>query len=388
MTVQFFKDQLDDAVKILAGSVARKSSTYDDFKEITLVSGDGMATLSTSDYESMTCSLVITCKTKGELNIGIPFYLFRDLLNAYWGDSIKIGISPETDQKLVIESGMAGENITTIPVRVGHSKYRVDPVGTKMTVLAETLQDGFRSVVDACSKKDEARATLEAVNLSFNEGRMRFVGTDGFRMSVFQAPFIGEEDPQSVNLHRNSVLNILKMINRFEPNEIDVYMTKGAWYFDFGDAKLEVKTLDNTYPDIDTMTHIFQESTMSVICSREDILDCLKTTSAAITKHEAVPTFINLVDGELVVSAESVTGEIVSVMDVGKATDEFQTSFNGGFMLGALKTIPEPQIFLGNTGTLQPLVIRPEGREDLTHVIMPMHMKPEKGIKVNDMEER
>lgn len=374
MTVTFFKEQLDDAVGILGGSVGAKSYR-NEYHMIQLVAAEGTARLTTSDVVQ-TCSLVVACKTAGELNTSIPFNLFRDLLKTYWGDQVTIDVRPENPETIVIQCGGVK---TTIPILLGEESFGVDLSGNKVTFPAATLKHGFQSVINSCEKHDASRPALMGVNLAFKEKSPHFIATDGFRISIFIAPPINENPLPDVLLHHISVRNILKMLQRFDPSEVDVYATPETWAFDFGEARLKVNVMAESYPDMAPILKKLDGTPALFTCDRKELLTCIKTTQVT-TKNQSLPTMIKLTeDGELSISGESEeVGRVERCMGfvIGETqADSFRINLNGEFLIDALQAIEDNSVSINRRDVSDPVIIRPQGRTDLIHAIMPIYYR-------------
>ena len=65
-------------------------------------------------------------------------------------------------------------------------------------------------------------------------------------------------------------------------------------------------------------------------------------------------------------------GEIISFTEANLKNEPFELNVNYRYFLDGLKTIPTENVILEFTGEGNPLVLKPEGRNDITYLIMPL----------------
>ena len=79
--------------------------------------------------------------------------------------------------------------------------------------------------------------------------------------------------------------------------------------------------------------------------------------------------------GTVEVSATAAeTGSNETIVDATIEGNPIEIAFNVRYLLDVLGVIDTPNVALETTGSSSPGVIRPVGREDFLHVIMPMHL--------------
>jgi DNA polymerase-3 subunit beta len=75
------------------------------------------------------------------------------------------------------------------------------------------------------------------------------------------------------------------------------------------------------------------------------------------------------------VSATSAeTGSNETIVDATIEGDPIEIAFNVRFLVDVLSVIDNPNISLETSTSSSPGVIRPVGKDDFLHVIMPMHL--------------
>jgi DNA polymerase-3 subunit beta len=77
----------------------------------------------------------------------------------------------------------------------------------------------------------------------------------------------------------------------------------------------------------------------------------------------------------VVIAAQSAeTGDNVGEIDATVDGDPIEIAFNARFLSDVLGVLNAPQVSLETSSAAAPGVVKPVGRDDFTHVIMPMHI--------------
>jgi DNA polymerase-3 subunit beta len=68
------------------------------------------------------------------------------------------------------------------------------------------------------------------------------------------------------------------------------------------------------------------------------------------------------------------TGSNETIVDATIEGDAVEIAFNVRFLVDVLSVIDTPNVAIETTSASSPGVVRPVGRDDFLHVIMPMHL--------------
>ena len=68
------------------------------------------------------------------------------------------------------------------------------------------------------------------------------------------------------------------------------------------------------------------------------------------------------------------TGSNETIVDATIEGDAIEIAFNVRFLVDVLSVIDTPNVAIETTSASSPGVVRPVGRDDFLHVIMPMHL--------------
>jgi len=164
-----------------------------------------------------------------------------------------------------------------------------------------------------------------------------------------------------------------------EDEEVLVSIPRGRNQVIFHLKNVDVAStlLDGKFPDYDAIIpKSFSTSTVAytadllTACKRADIFARDVNNNAKVT---ITPADSPSAPGLIRLSATSTErGDADAIVDATLQGDVQEISFNVRYLIDVLNVVKEEQVVLQSNGPTAPGVIRPVGRDDFTHVIMPM----------------
>ena len=136
--------------------------------------------------------------------------------------------------------------------------------------------------------------------------------------------------------------------------------------------------IDGNFPDVNQI--VPKSFTTRTVMNTSDLQSAVKAASvfareaSNIVRLNISPTN-DMGAGKVVVAATSAeTGDNVGEIDAQVSGDPIEIAFNARFMIDVLNVLHAPQVLLETSTSASPGVVKPVGREDFTHVVMPMHI--------------
>ena len=269
-------------------------------------------------------------------------------------------------------------------IRGGKSQFKLvcgDPsefpefpeVQCKNTIPSKLLLKGIPKVEYAISKEDLKHA-LQGMYVANKEGRLHFVGSDGYRLALYMHEGIPLEEDL---LFPRKSLKVLEKLLKDTLGEVEVGKdenfahVKGEGWF------LSVRLLEGEYPDY--MAVIPTDYTIKVLLDKAEFENALKRLSA-VASSTAFPV-------KLTFSSEVVKVEI-SDPEFGEGKDEvdvlenlgnsepMEIGFNGKYLLEALEEFDFERVYLKAIDPESPVVLESANQEKDPYIciIMPMRL--------------
>jgi DNA polymerase-3 subunit beta len=232
-------------------------------------------------------------------------------------------------------------------------------------VVGETLVKALSQVGIAASS-DEARPTLTGVLFEENEGGLRLVATDSYRLAVRDVLGIGATGTKLVPYRA------LREIGRTVgdgPMKVALGDREAAFVTDQG--SLTARIIDATFPKYRQLLPDSYPNRLEV--SKEGLLDAVGR--AALVAEDHIPVRLNLHDGgvELSVIRQEV-GEETEHLTGDYEGEEFTIAFNTRYLTEGVSAIDADTVVLETIDALKPGLLHGKGDEDFRYLLMPVRL--------------
>ena len=303
----------------------------------------------TTDLE-MSIYNEIDCKVEVSGSTTLPVkFLFNQIAKAAEGE---ITVSIDENERAEIRAGSAcyklnGMKACEFPVLPKDDEAFVYTLDQKL------LKDMLRKVSYA-SSQDDTRRTLKGVLMSFKDGKLTMVATDGRRLALIENevefPVSYERD---IVLPSKAVTEIQRSLE--EEGEIKIYAQQTQICFEKGSIKIYSKLIDDVYPNYQQV--IPKETVEHVEIDRQLLLDALDRASV-MTMDEAHSTRLIFEPGKLTVtSAANDIGEAKDEVPIKYAGERIEIVFNPNYVMDPLKAIDDDEITFNLNNGHSPAII-------------------------------
>lgn len=333
---------------------------------IHLLAQDGRLRLSATNLDtSITTHVGVSIEEEGAITV--PAKILRDLISNL----------PEGVITFTLKSGLLhvlAENNKAELNTISAEEYPEIPVmGNDVEVLeieSALFADAVKSVVFAAST-DTARPIFSGVYLSFVDGLLSVVASDGFRLSekvlTLDVPF---SKTFSVVIPAKTLLEVARLIVPEVPTKIALDDRANLVLFSNQDTVIATRILDGQFPDYKRI--IPKEHTLEAEISYEDLLAAVRL--ADIFAQESDSSVKIHFNPEGVISVSSSSPESGQQTSSFKATvdgGDLDISLNSKYILDFLTNIGTDKIMFCTQDAISPCVFRPFDTQDFLHIIMP-----------------
>lgn len=373
MRITCLQEHLAKGLNTVSRAVSTRSS-LPVLGNVLLATDNGRLKLSATNLE-----ILITCwigaKVEEEGQVTVPARTFGDLVSQFPQEQVSLMLAEKT-QVLHVSCARTEANIRGIdaqefpltPESDGAMRIRFDPA---------ELREMISQVVFAAAT-DDARPTLTGIQMLFEGRELKMAATDGFRLSVRT---LALKEPiakaRSLLVPARALAELARIMS--DTSEyVDIIMPEGRnqVIFELESARMVSQLVDGNFPNFvsviptryDTRT-VMATANFLKACRTANIFAREANNIAKITvkpDNELMPAFATI----SATSAE--TGDNVAQVDAAVDGEGIEMNFNVKFIADVLSVISGPQVALETTTNLEPGVIKPVGRDDFVHIIMPM----------------
>ena len=217
-----------------------------------------------------------------------------------------------------------------------------------------TLREMLRKTSYAVSQ-DETRKTLKGVLMSFKDGKLTMVATDGRRLALVEHeidfPATAEKD---IILPSKVVAELQRSLSG--DGDVKITIEKSQVSFNLGDTQIYSKLLDEIYPNYRQV--IPPSSREKIQVDRKLLLDAIDRASV-MTMEESSSVRLTFEDNQLLVSSVAADiGEAKDVVPIKYSGEKIEIVFNPSYVKDPLKAIDEDEVSIELNNGSSPAIIR------------------------------
>jgi DNA polymerase-3 subunit beta len=343
---------------------------------VLLATEDGRLKLAATNLE-IGITYWVGAKVEEEGSITVPARTITDFVNTLPNEKVRMVLdSRRQSLNLHCEaftSDIKGVDAQEFPLLPGAN------LGDGIALNVADLREMITQTTIAAAT-DDTRPVLTGVLVRLEGDRLTLAAADGFRLSMREAKLSASvRDSVSVIIPARALSELARLVG---DQDDTVWMVlpsgRGQAVFRLKEAELSSSLIDGTFPDFQPI--IPRSYNTRAVLSTAQFLKACKAADifARQASHSARLTITpgsGSEPGKLQVNATAAeTGQGETVIDATVEGAAIEIAFNVKYMVDVLTVVNTPNVSLETTGPASPGVIRPVGREDFTHVIMPMHL--------------
>ncbi|MCU5473726.1 DNA polymerase III subunit beta [Bacillus paranthracis] len=299
--------------------------------------------------------------------IVVPAKYFIEIIKKMPSDIV---IKSKNEQTITIQSGEITLNLNGFPANEFPNVPQIDD-HAEIQLETKQLIDAFKQTVFAVAK-NESRPVLTGVHIELDHNKLICAATDSHRLAI-------RETLISTNMKANCIVpsatinELLKLMNS-NLEFVSIYLSESHIIFTFGTTTLYSRLIEGKYPNISTL--IPNEFQTVINIDRQRMLQGVDRSS--LLASEWANNNVNLeIVNESTIQISSNASQIGKIsetqqIDVIQGKKQLNISFDGRFMLDALRAIKEETVTLSFSGSMRPILIEAETQSAAIHLISPV----------------
>lgn len=230
------------------------------------------------------------------------------------------------------------------------------------------FKEGLKKTSYAIST-DETRYVLNGIFISFNEGKMTLVATDGRRLAMV------ENELEFPATHEVEIIVPTKAIQELArlsgtEGEVQVRLQGNQISFVIGDSVIVSKLIEGNYPNYRQV--IPGEKKERLDLNRESFFETVRRVSLLSSEKSNSVKLVFGADNLDITANSPDIGEAKESMAVKYSGPEFAIAFNPDFLMAPLRALDEEELHLDLIDEMSPGVLRAAG--NFLYVLMPMRV--------------
>lgn len=330
------------------------------------VNGDSLEVTGTDLDLTITVAATVSGSVDGV--VVAPGRLITDIVRALEPGAVSL---ESDDEELRIASGRSHFTVRTHPA----SDFPRLPVPTGDTVSLETagLTEALRQVTRAASS-EESRPILTGVLMSAEEGGLRLVATDSYRLAVRDLRGVGVLGEGQKVLVPSRALNELLRLLGSAGADGSVSLQLGAHdaTFSVGSVTLTTRLIEGEFPNYKALIPSGYPNRLTV--GREALLDAVRRVKL-LARDATTPVRIALRPNGIELTVITTDwGTATEDVDAKYEGAEMTVAFNPNFLIEGVEAVSGDEVALDTLDALKPATLRPIDSDSYLYLLMPVRV--------------
>ncbi|EAE0443206.1 DNA polymerase III subunit beta [Listeria monocytogenes] len=366
------RDRLVQAVNEVTRAISART-TIPILTGIKIVVNDEGVTLTGSDSD-ISIEAFIPLIENDEVIVEVESFGGIVLQSKYFGDIVRrlpeenVEIEVTSNYQTNISSGQASFTLNGLDP-MEYPKLPEVTDGKTIKIPINVLKNIVRQTVFAVSAI-EVRPVLTGVNWIIKENKLSAVATDSHRLALREIPLETDIDEEyNIVIPGKSLSELNKLLDDASES-IEMTLANNQILFKLKDLLFYSRLLEGSYPDTSRLIPTDTKSEL-VINSKAFLQAIDRASLLARENRNNVIKLMTLENGQVEVSSNSPEVGNVSenVFSQSFTGEEIKISFNGKYMMDALRAFEGDDIQISFSGTMRPFVLRPKDAANLNEIL-------------------
>ncbi|MFH0912377.1 MAG: DNA polymerase III subunit beta [Patescibacteria group bacterium] len=263
----------------------------------------------------------------------------------------------QTEKSEANINGMPADDFPIIPKVVGRDILEIG---------GNVLKSAINQVVFSASY-DESRPVLTGVYFIINQGTLKLVATDSYRLAEKTISLPSAQEATFI-VPAKTIHELYRILTGLE--KVKIVASENQVMFLLPDMDITSRIIEGEYPNYEQIIPKSFKTKTSVATG--ELATTIKTASLFARENANNVKFTFHKDHILVEATSSQLGNFKSQIPCEVTGEENEISFNAKYLLDALNGVDSARVTLEMIGKLNPGVIRPENGSGIMYIIMPL----------------
>jgi DNA polymerase-3 subunit beta len=357
------RDVLLDALTVVSRAVSTRPGGILALSGVRLeVRGDTLKVVG-SDLH---LTIEVACNVAGDADgtAVLPARLVTDIVRALDAGAVSVAVG---DDEASIAAGRSQFSVRTLPAE---EFPRVDTAADGgVTLDAQLFAGALRQVVPAAGH-DDARPILTGVLMAAEQGGLRLVATDSYRLAVRDLPgtSVLRED-QRVLVPARSLGELARLLGG--ATSLTVRLGEREATFEVGSTRLSTVLIEGEFPNYRQLIPKDYPNRLTV--AKEPFLDAIRRVR--LLARDATPLRLTMrPDGVELAAIAHEIGEAHEELEASYDGNELMVAFNPDFLATGVEAVVGDEVVIETLDTLKPAVVRAPDGGDFLYLLMPVRV--------------
>ena len=327
------------------------------------LSGDQLSITGT-DLD-LTIQLTLAVGGDGDGGVVLPARLATDIVRSMGAGKVEVIVEGDD---VNISGGRSQFSVR--PLSLDDYPKLATPSSSSVTLPAAAVGEALRQVVRAAST-DEARPILTGVLLTAENGGLRMVATDSYRLAVRDLAdheVLGAD--QKVLVPGRALNELQRLVGGGD--ELTMRLGDRDATFEVGGTRLSTRLIEGEFPNYRQV--IPTERGQQLLLPTETFTHALRRV-ALLSAERSRAVKLELSEGQMRLSSNNPDlGDAREELDIDFAGETTSIAFNARYLIDAVSATRSKEIRFGFRDALSPAELSPADDADALAVVMPMRL--------------
>jgi DNA polymerase-3 subunit beta len=295
-----------------------------------------------------------------------PGRLITDIVRALEPGAVAVDAD---DEEIRIASGRSHFSVRTHPA--GDFPRLPVPTGETVTLPVTGLTEALRQVTRAASNED-SRPILTGVLMAAEEGGLRLVATDSYRLAVRDLRGVGVLAEGQRVLVPSRALNELMRLLGSASAEVTLRLGPHDATFTIGAVALTTRLIEGEFPNYRQLIPSAYPNRLRV--GREPLIEGVRRVKL-LARDATTPVRIALRPTGIELTVITTDwGTATEDVDAKYEGAEMTVAFNPNYLIDGVEAITGDEVTLDTLDALKPATLRPTEGDDYLYLLMPVRV--------------
>lgn len=323
---------------------------------------DGVLTVTGSDLDT-TISANVQVDAERPGVVVVNGRLITDIVKALDAGAVMFSVE---DEEASVTAGRSAFSVRTIPAT--EFPNMSEPQGPSVTLDGRAFAQAVNQVLPAASQ-DLDRPILRGVQMETEQGALRLVATDSYRLAVRDLPgtsILG--DDQSVLVPRAALSELVRMID--SDDELVLRVGERDVSFEMGSTRVVTRLIEGQFPNYRSLIPHAHPNKLTV--GRLELIEAVKRVKVVVRDSSTPIRLVMKPDSlELSVSTQDI-GTGFEQLDAKFEGTELAVAFNPDYLIQGAEAASGDEVTIETVDNLKPALLVTPASTDYRYVLMPV----------------
>ena len=307
----------------------------------------------------------IKARVHEEGTVAIEARTFADIIKNLQGLDVMVNadgtkVEIVSGDSLFNLMGLSAEEFPELPEVKEEESFTLD---------RDVLTSAIRQTVFSAAKTNTNKVVHTGVKFEGFGGKLRFVSTDGFRLSYRETAFDGELD---FVVPAKALYEVVKIVSQSDEN---VRICKATKHISFKSVNYTLisRLLEGKFLKYQSAFDGYKPTSVKVNTSA--LQEALSRVSIIVSDKLASPIKAVFSDNSIQLEVTTATGKAEERLDAKIEGEEVTIGFNSAFFNEALKAIEEEEVVIKLNDAVSPIIFQPVKGEHFKYLVLPVRLK-------------